>query len=354
MRNLAAPEGDRRLVCKLTLMGVPPRLFNANTGGDMQSILDLGADVDSRYLVIACAARSFATLRIANERKAIIAWLRSVPRGSRLAMESTGNYHELLAERAVKAGLQVFVINPRDLRRYAQGLGRRGKTDRLDAEVIARYVSREHDQLHGYVPPTKEQRALACLMKRRAKLVEAKAMLTQSLRGVSGMSQDLKRVTRSLEQLIATVEARMKQALKQLPTAQHTAERIDEIPGFGALTSTWLAHSFARLPYANGDAAVASTGLDPRPDDSGKKHGRRRLSKRGPALGRALLFNCARAAARMKIWKPYYEAQLAKGLSKTAATLILARKLVRVAFAVYKADRPFDPLRIQCAALQKP
>jgi hypothetical protein len=56
----------------------------------------------------------------------------------------------------------------------------------------------------------------------------------------------------------------------------------------------------------------------------------------------------------MKIWKPYYEAQLAKGLSKTAATVILARKMVRVAFAVYKADRPFDPLRIECGALQTP
>ena len=146
----------------------------------MQSILNLGADVDSRSIVIACSARSFATLRIANERKSISAWLRSVPRGSRLGMESTGTYHELLAELAAKAGLQVFVINARALRRYAQSLGRRGKTDRLDGEVIARYVAREHDDLHAYTAPTKEQRTLACLMKRRAKLVELKAALTQS------------------------------------------------------------------------------------------------------------------------------------------------------------------------------
>ena len=61
---------------------------------------------------------------------------------------------------------------------------------------------------------------------------------------------------------------------------------------------------------------------------SGQKQGRR-LSKCGPALGRALLFNCARAATRMKVWRPYYQAQLAKGLSTTAATVILARKMVR-------------------------
>ena len=74
-------------------------------------------------------------------------------------MEATGGYHELLAELAHKA-MEVFVINPRDLRRYAEAIGRRGKTDRIDAEVIARYVAREHSELHPYVPPSKAQRRL--------------------------------------------------------------------------------------------------------------------------------------------------------------------------------------------------
>jgi transposase len=312
----------------------------------MRSILDWGADVDSRSIVIACAAPSFATQRIANERRAIVAWLRTVPRGSRLAMESTGEYHELLAELAVRAGLQVFVVNPHDLRRYAQSVGRRGKTDRVDAEVIARYVSREHPDLHAYVVPSKQQRAFARLIKRRDKLVEAKAALVQSLRGMSGMRQELNKAKHTFEQLIAAVEKRMREALKDMPAAQQTAERIAEIPGFGALTSAWLAHSFTHLPYPNSDAVVASSGLDPRPEDSGQKTGRRRLSKRGPALTRKLLFNCARSAARMPLWRPHYQAQLAKGLSKTAATLILARKMLRVAFALYKQNRPFDPALI--------
>src|SRR4051812_14868336 len=100
----------------------------------MQSILELGADVDSRFIIIACAERSFAPVKVDNERKALVRWLRTVPRGSRLAMESTGSYHELLADLAAKAGLQVFVLNPRNVRRYAEGVGRRGKTDRTDAE----------------------------------------------------------------------------------------------------------------------------------------------------------------------------------------------------------------------------
>jgi len=309
----------------------------------MQSVLNLGGDVDSRFIMIACAAHSFAPHRVANARGALGAWLRSVPRGSRLGLEATGGHHELLADLAHAAGLQVFVLNPRDLRRYAQGVGRRGKTDRIDAEVIARYVAREHAELHPYTPPSKAQRALSRLIKRRAKLVAIKGALTQSLRGLPGVRQELHQVITRLERLIGQVEALMQRALQQVPAAQQAAQRIATIPGFGPLGSTYLGHSFTRIPYANSDAVIAHTGLDPRPDESGRRQGRRRLSKRGPGEMRRIVFNCAMSAAKTQLWRPYYQAQRAKGLSSTAAIIILGRKMVRVAFAVYKHDQPFNP-----------
>jgi len=312
----------------------------------MQSILDLGADVDSRFVVVACAVDSFRPHQVANERKALLAWLRTVPGGSRLAMESTGGYHELLAELAHKAGLQVFVLNPRNVRRYAEGVGCRGKTDRMDAEVIARYVAREHRELHAYVPPTKPQRELMQLLRRRAKLVQTKGQLVQSLRGLPIVRAEAKRLLAEFDRLIARLELMMRRCLEQTPAAREAAERIATIPGFGALSSMCLGHSFARTPYGTSDAVVAANGLDPRPADSGQKHGRRRLSKRGPAEHRRILFNCARSASRTKLWRPYYEAQVRKGLSSTAASVVLARKMLRVAFAIYKNGQPFDPSQI--------
>jgi transposase len=265
-------------------------------------------------------------------------------------MESTGGYHELLAELAHKAALQVYVINPRDLRRYADGIGRRGKTDRLDAEVIARYVAREHSELHTYVAPTKAQRELGQLIRRRAKLVEVKGSIAQSMRGIASIGQKRRKALASIDGLIDEVERLMGEALDEIPAAREAAKHIETIPGFGELSSTCLAHSFTRVPYSSSDAAVASTGLDPRPADSGQKHGRRRLSKRGPSEQRRLLFNCARSAARTKLWRAYYDAQISKGLSATAATVILARKMVRVAFAAYKHREPFNAARITAHA----
>lgn len=312
----------------------------------MQSMLDLGADIDSRYIWVACAAHSFAPHRIDNTRSAIVTWLRTLPRGSRLGLESTGTYHELLAELAHKAGLQVFVVNSRDLRRYAQGVGQRGKTDRISAEVIARYVSREHAEFHAYVPPSKEQRALKQLLERRSKLTVTKGALIQSLRTLRGAGREIKQLMSALDQLIAHIDRLTEHTLQKLPSAREAAEHIQTIAGFGALSGAYLGYSFTRHPFSSSDSVVAFSGLDPRAEDSGKKHGRRRLSKRGPSEARRILFNCARSASRTKLWRPYYLAQRTKGFSTTAATVILARKMLRVAFAVYKNKQPFDPNRL--------
>ena len=107
---------------------------------------------------------------------------------------------------------------------------------------------------------------------------------------------------------------------------------------------------FERLGPCSADAVIAMTGFDPRPMDSGRKTGARRLSKRGPAELRRLLYVAAMSAARTSSWKPFYLAQRAKGLPTTAALVVLARKLVRVAFSLFKQQKLFDPLRHQTSS----
>ena len=114
--------------------------------------------------------------------------------------------------------------------------------------------------------------------------------------------------------------------------------------------SVAVAHALQRLPFTTADAFIAHTGLDPRPRDSGEKHGRRRLSKRGPAALRAVLHMCAMSASRTATWRPYYERQLAKGLSGTAALVILARKMARTAYGICRSNTTFDFTRMKSNA----
>ena len=120
----------------------------------MPSPVDIGVDVAKLELQIAYAGRSLGPTRLANDRPAIRAWLARLPAGSRIAMEATGGYHTLLADLAHAQGLLVYVVNPADLRHYARAVGVRGKTDRVDAAVITRYLQREGAGLHRYWPPT--------------------------------------------------------------------------------------------------------------------------------------------------------------------------------------------------------
>ncbi|MGB8078178.1 MAG: transposase, partial [Gallionella sp.] len=171
-------------------------------------VLNIGADVAKDEIVVACSEGSFPVRKLVNQRTALLAFLKSLPPRSRIGMESTGIYHELFASLANKLGFIVFVLNPKDVRHYAKGVGRRGKTDRVDAELIARMVAKEHVDLHAWVPPTLEQREINRLLKRRAKLSSLRQALGMSLKGVDGFAAELKALRKRFDQVIARIDQR--------------------------------------------------------------------------------------------------------------------------------------------------
>lgn len=308
----------------------------------MPSPLNVGVDVAKDSFQATCVGSPPQAWQVANRRAAIRAWLNRLPPGSRVAMEATGGYHQLLADLAHAQGMSVYVLNPCDLRHYAQAVGIRGKTDRVDAAVIARYLEREHAALHRYWPPTPAQRQIDCLLRRRATVVASKTQLRLSLDGVTGCGRELRAVLKRLDAIIAKIDARLTHFAKGQAEAQ---QRVQSVLGIGPLVGVALTNLFTRVPLRNGDTAVAFVGLDPRPKDSGRFIGRRRLSKRGPAELRRLLFNAARSASKTTLWRPLYERYRARGLSSTEATVILARKLLRVAYSIYRHGITFDPER---------
>ncbi len=312
----------------------------------MQTPLDIGVDVASRHVVAACAARSFPPRKVANELGALRAWLSGVPRASRIGLEATGACHQLLADAAHAAGMTVYVLNPRDVKKYGEGVGRRGKTDRLDAEVIARYVAREHDQLHAYVPRSAAARRLEQLLKRRGKLINARVGLTATWRDIPGVGKEVAALKTAYARLLKRVDSLLGEAAAQVPEVKAASTRLRTVPGYGELGGLAVAHALQRLPFSDVDAFIAHTGLDPRPRDSGDMHGRRRLSKRGPPALRATMHMCAMSASRTPAWHPYYARQLAKGLSGTEALVILARKMARTAWAICKRETVFDPTKL--------
>lgn len=315
----------------------------------MQTFLNTGVDVAKDAVVVACAAQSFPVRSIANQRTPLLAWLKSLPAGSRIGLESTGCYHELLADLAHAQGFTVFVLNPKDTRHYAKAMGGRAKTDRVDAELIARLIAQEHTRLRPYTPPTADQRRLERLLKRRAKLTGIKSALRMTMLNLDGFAAELGAVMRKLDALIARIDAACSVITACSPQYTETQKRLQTIVGVGPLVGTALTNTLERISFRNADALVAFIGYDPRANDSGHKAGRRRLSKRGPGELRRLLFNAAMSAVKTKTWKPIYEHYRARGWSTTAALVIIARKIARAAWSIHHYHTTFNSERItQC------
>ena len=310
-------------------------------------VLNIGADVAKDEVVVACSVGSFPTRPLANQRTVLLSFLKNLSAGSRIGMESTGTYHELFANLAHKLGFIVFVLNPKDARHYAKGVGMRGKTDRVDAELLARMIAHEHTKLHAWIPPTPEQHEIAQLLKRRAKLSSLRQALGMSLKGVDGFAAELKALRKRFDQLIARIDQRVKILVEANPDRKQHVMHLRTINGVGPVVSAALVNTLERVPLKNADAFVAFTGLDPRPDDSGQHRGKRRLSKRGPSELRRLLYLAALSTIKTKTWKPLYEHYRAKGLSSTAVIVILARRIVRTAWSMYTYKTEFDPGRLK-------
>lgn len=312
----------------------------------MHPILNVGVDVAKDAIMVACAAQSFPVQSIPNRRAPLQAWLKALPAGSRIGMESTGVYHELLADLAQAHGHTVFLLNPLDMRHYAKALGTRAKTDRVDAAVIARFIAQEHPHLRVYTPPTANQRKLDRLIRRRATLVRVQGTLKLTMRHLNGFAVELKAVMGKLDALIAKIEAAMSALAARSPQHQAAQQRVETIVGVGPVVGISLTNTLERVPFRKADAFVAFLGLDPRANDSGQKAGRRRLSKRGSSEMRRLLFNAAMSAIKTRVWKPIYESYRARGWSTTASLVIIARKIARAAWSIHHHQTTFNPERL--------
>lgn len=319
-------------------------------GGSTPVNAIIGVDVAKAAFVVARHGAR-ATQSIANSPPAIRAWLQSVPAGACIAMESTGRYHLELASQAKAAGFGVYVLNAMDVHHYAKAMGQRGKTDPLDAHLIAQYVAHQllgqgRKRLRPWEPTPGRLVELRELHRARVQLADSCARLTMALEHVATLQEEGQALRAHFRQLMAQIDAKVAELLASDQQLVQGCKRLQTITGVGPQGAAVLATLLTRVGFANSDAVVAYAGLDPRPEDSGSKRGKRRLSKKGDPHLRRQLYLCAMAATRSVLFRPMYEALKGRGLPSTAALVVLARKLLRIAFAVWRSGQAFDPAKL--------
>jgi transposase len=302
--------------------------------------MTIGVDVGKDFLVY--ATRTTTPRSVDNSPDGIASLLDSLPAGVVIAMEATGRYYRLLADSAYLRGFKVIVHNPKDVSKYAKSVAPRATTDPIMSKVIAEFTEiRDHrlyDPAPGFVDTLKN------LVRTRAGLVKDRVSLLNRAAEHSDIATYLRQATQSLKESIDKLDEQIAQTAKAVPQYQ----LLIKVPGFGPLVTAYLIAMLSSGTFLRSDSFVAFIGLDLRVRESGKFIGKRRLSKRGDPEARRLLYLAALCACRMQgPFKELYEHYISGGFSKTEATVFVARKLARTAWAIYKHNQPYAPGRVR-------
>ena len=279
---------------------------------------------------------------IPNDTRSIKTWLKSLPARSAIAIEATGIYHLDVASQAHAHGHPVYIINGYRLSNYRKGIGGRNKDDRSDARLLARYLAHEREQLQPWQPPPKAYMRLQTLLHRRAVLVRSTGALRQSFSQDPLLKDALKPLLKQVNALEARLEKLIYQALDESGLTEQS-RRCQAVEGIGPLTAAALNMAFLRGSFRSSDAFIAFLGLDVRMKESGRYCGQGKLTKQGDPEIRRLLHNAAMAAARTQRWQETYQGYLKRGLKRTEALTIMARKLARIAFSLMQKQVDYNP-----------
>ena len=197
-----------------------------------------------------------------------------------VCLEATGVYGIAVAEFLHDHGFKVSVVNPAQIKAFGRSELVRTKTDAVDAALIARFC--RATQPLAWTPPAIHIRELRALIRRRETLSDL--LTAEGNRLEAATTKEVKRsiraVVRSLRAELKRLEDEIDRHVDHHPDLRMHIDRLDEIPGFGALTAMKvIAETNAFTVCDNQAEIVAFAGLNPRLYQSGSIARRGRISK---------------------------------------------------------------------------
>ena len=309
----------------------------------MPAALSLGLDVAKDTVVLASepagCGGTFAT--DAAGLTALVAQCQAQP-VTLLVLEATGGYEAPVAAALATAGLPVAVVNPRQVRAFAQALGRLAKTDRIDTQVLALFAARVRPTPRPL--PDEATEELAALLARRRQRLEMLHAERQRLPRARGrvVRRNLRAHIRWLEHSVIDSDAELETRIQQSPVWRVQDELRQSVPGVGPTLARTLLGLVPELGHLDRHAIAALVGVAPLARDSGTLRGRRTCWGGRPAV-RTVLYLAALTAAR---WNPglraFYQRLRAAGKPAKVALTATARKLLVLLNAILRDQRPWS------------
>jgi transposase len=219
----------------------------------------------------------------------LVAWVRTLA-PERVVFESTGPYQKAAVGALLAADLPAVVVNARQVRDFAKGIGQLAKTDKIDAGILAHFGEVVATVVRPL--PPKDVLEFRDLCDRRGQLVRMLATEKNHRHAARGASAKvLKNIDKHiafLERQIDDLEDRMDKIVSASETFKAKDAILPSIVGIGPQVSRTLLVHLPELGQGSRQAMAALVGLAPFADDSGTCSGIRHIRGGRAKVRRAL------------------------------------------------------------------
>jgi transposase len=265
-------------------------------------------------------------------------------------MEATGVYYENLAFFLSEKGLNICVLLPNKAKHYAKTLEGKSKTDPIDARTLTQFGLER--KLLRWEIPNQLFKELKSLTRERMMLQAMKTQLKNRLHAKTHSYSPSKTSIKRIKSLISNykkqikvVEVEIKALIESDEELYKKVRRIMSIKGVGLITIASI------LAETNGFALIRSrkqlasyAGLDVVLNDSGKRKGKTKISKKGNSHLRQAVYMPALSAIRWnKEFNNLFIRIVRKKSIKKVGVTAVSRKLLLLVYTLWKKEEEFIP-----------
>lgn len=307
----------------------------------------VGIDVSKQWLDVGVWPEA-TTFRVSNDSAGVDELLKRLRLLSAVAvvLEASGGLESLVASELHAAGLLVAVVNPRQVREFARSLGTLGKTDRLDAVVLAQFAQSNHSNGRLVAMRLREEAEVelrALVVRRRQLIGMLVAETNRHQQAAKVVRHNIVQTIKGLKRGVAEVERELKELLASSPAQQAKATMLEAVPGVGPQLTLTLIAELPELGKLGRRQIASLVGVAPHPHESGKFKGRRMIWG-GRGRVRTMLYMATLSAVRHNpVVRTFYRALLERGKSKKLALVACMRKLLIILNAIVRDSSSWNP-----------
>jgi transposase len=309
----------------------------------MDGFIFVGIDVSKGALDVALSPEA-KPFRVDNDREGIQKLLAKLPEPGTclITLEGSGGYERLVIAELLDRGHHVALVNPRQVRDFAKGMGILAKTDALDASVLARFG--EVTKPRCLEKPAGPQVELQQLVERRRQLIALRTAETNRLYQASSKiaKRSIQAVLKLLEKQIETLESEIANLVDKHEDWKQKADILTSVPGVGPTTAMSLLADLPELGQLSREAIASLVGLAPFNHDSGQLKGQRAIWG-GRADVRTTLYMAAFSAIRCNDkLKTFYDRLCNAGKPFKKAITACMRKLLVILNTMLKTNSAWN------------